>query len=50
MILKAAKQQDYETELDFIIDYYGDDFDAALLKTDLEIFSANIQSEAKNTI
>ena len=36
LILKAAKQQDYQTELDFIIDYYGDDFDAALLKTHLE--------------
>ena len=45
LILKAAKQQGYQTELDFIIDYYGDDFDAALLKTHLEVFSANMQSE-----
>ena len=48
MILKAAKQQDYQTELDFIIDYYGDDFDAALLKTPLKIFSANMQSEGRD--
>ena len=48
MILKAAKQQDYQTELDFIIDYYGDDFDAALLNTHLEIFSANMQSEGRD--
>ena len=45
LILKAAKEQDYQTELDFIIDYYGNDFDAALLMTHLEIFSANMQSE-----
>ena len=31
--------------MDFIIDYYGDDFDAALLKTHLEIFSTNMRSE-----
>ena len=48
LILKAAKQQDYQTEFDFIIDYYGDDFDAALLKTHLEIFSANMQSEGRD--
>ena len=48
LILKAAKQQDYQTELDFIIDYYGNDFDVALLKTNLEIFSANMQSEGQD--
>ena len=48
MILKAAKQQDYQTELDFIINYYGDDFDAALLKTHLETFSTNMQSESRD--
>ena len=48
MILKAGKQQEYQTELDFIIDYYGNDFDAALFKTHLEIFSANMQSEGQD--
>lgn len=37
LILKAARQQDYQAELDFVIDYYDDDFDASLLKTHLEI-------------
>ena len=48
LILKAAKQQDYQTQLDFVIDYYGDDFDAVLLKTHLVIFSANMQSEGRD--
>ena len=50
LILKAAKQQDYQDELDFIINYYGDDFDASLLKTHLEIFSTNMQCEGDVTL
>ena len=44
LILKAAaaRQQDYQAELDFVIDYYGDDSDVSLLKTHLELFSVNI--------
>ena len=48
LILKAAKQQDYQNDLDFIINHYGDDFDAALLKTHLEVFSPNMQSESQD--
>ena len=44
LILKAAKQQDYQIKLDFIIDYYGNDFDVALLKTHLEILLASCNS------
>ena len=48
--MKAARQQDYHAELDFVIDYYDDDFDASLLKTYLEIFSTNMQSEKDPTL
>ena len=48
LILKAAKQQDYQNDLDFIISHYGDDFDAALLKTHIEVFSSNMQSESQD--
>ena len=48
-ILKASRQQDYQAELDFVIDHY-DDFDASLLKTHLEIFSTNMQSEKDPTL
>ena len=50
LILKAAKQQDYQHELDFIIGHYGDDFDGTLLKTHLEIFSTNMQSVKNVTL
>ena len=43
--MNVASEQDYQAELDFVIDYYGDDFDVSLLKTHLEIFSASIKSE-----
>ena len=48
LILKAAKQQDYQNDLNFIINHYGDDFDAALLKTHLEVFSSNMLSESQD--
>ena len=48
--MKAARQQDYQAELDFVIDYYDDDFDASLLKTHLEIFSTNMQFEKNSTL
>ena len=49
LILKAAKQQDYQHELDFIIGHYSDDFDGTLL-THLQIFSTYIQSALSDVI
>ena len=39
LLLKGAAAQPYEEELQFVLSYYGPDFDALLLPTHLEIFS-----------
>ena len=45
LLLKAAAAQPYEEELQFVLSFYGSDFDALLLPTHLEIFSRNFQAE-----
>ena len=39
LLLKAAKRDDYTAELQFVLDYYRDDFDHSLLATHLELFT-----------
>lgn len=45
LLLKAAAAQEYEEELEFVLSFYGSDFDALLLPTQLEIFSRNFHEE-----
>ena len=45
LLLKTAAGQRYEEELQFVLSFYGSDFDALLLPTHLEIFSTNFQAE-----
>ena len=42
--LKAASKDDYTSELQFVLDYYEDDFDHSLLGTHLELFTTCIST------
>ena len=42
LLLKAASKDDHSAELQFVLDYYGDDFDCSLLETHLELFTTSI--------
>ena len=44
LLLKAAWNEDYATELEFVLSMYKDDFDASKLKTQLELLSASFSS------
>ena len=39
--MKAAKNEKFDEECKFVIDFYKDDFDAAKLRMQLDILSAN---------
>ena len=45
LLLKAAAAQAYEEELQFLLSFYGSDFDALLLPTQLEIFLTNFPEQ-----
>ena len=47
LLLKAAGVQQYQEELQFILAFYGADFDSLLLPTHLEIFSNSFPVEGK---
>ena len=42
LLLKAAKGEDYTAEIKFALQFYGSDFDGALLPTQLELFIPSI--------
>lgn len=44
LLLKAAQGVEYSLELDYVTKFYGSDFNPELLKTQLEVFSANQSS------
>lgn len=44
LLLKAAQGVEYTFELDYVTKFYGSDFNAELLKTQLEVFSASQSS------
>ena len=48
LLLKAAKRDDYTAELQFVLDYYGDDLDHSLLATHLELFTTSINMTEHN--
>lgn len=37
LLLMAARKEDFSTELDTVVQFYGDDFNPSLLKLHLEI-------------
>ena len=47
ILLKAAWNEDYATELEFVLSMYKDDFDASKLKTQLELLSISFSSFEK---
>ena len=47
LLLKAAGVQPYQEELQFVLDFYGTDFDYLLLPAHLEIFSNSFPGEGK---
>ena len=50
LLLKAAASEPYDEELQFVLSFYGSDFDSLLLPTHLEIFSQTIESRGKVTV
>ena len=42
LLLKAASKDHHCADLQFVLDYYGDDFDHSLLETHLELFTTSI--------
>ena len=42
LLLKAAKQEDYSTEIQEVLSFYGDDFQETDLNTQLEIFGTKV--------
>ena len=44
LLLKAVSSDDYTDELQFVLDYYGDDFDHSLLATRLQLFTTSINA------
>ena len=49
LLLKAAWNEDYATELEFVLSIYKDDFDASKLKTQLELLSTSFSSFKKRS-
>ena len=45
LLTKLANKEDYTTELQEVLAFYGDDFDASELSTQLEVFSSGFTSE-----
>ena len=43
LLLKAAKKKCYDEEYDFVVNFYGDDFNSTLLKSQLEVLSSSAQ-------
>lgn len=50
LLLKAAASKPYNEELQFVLSFYGPDFDSLLLPTHLEIFSQTIKSDEKKSL
>ena len=49
-LLKAAKSLDYQEELQFVLSFYGSDFDSLQLSTQLEIFSQSFKTAEEVTL
>jgi len=49
-LLKAAASKPHAEELQFVLSFYGSDFDSMLLPTHLEIFSWTINRSDKTTV
>lgn len=45
LLLKAANGKDYSSELDYVTEFYGSDFDKSELSTQLQILTLNIREE-----
>lgn len=45
LLLKAANGKDYSSELDYVTEFYGSDFDKIELSTPLQILSSNLSDE-----
>lgn len=47
LLLKAASGHDFDAEFDTVIEVYGNDFDASLLRTQLQILKTQLGSETQ---
>ena len=43
LLFKAAKKECYDEEYDFVVNFYCDDFNSTLLKSQLEVLSSSAQ-------
>lgn len=50
LLLKAAKSINYQEELEFVLSFYGSDFDSLQLSTQLEIFSQSFKTVEEVTL
>lgn len=55
LLLKTANQEDYSTELEKVLSFYGDDFNKSLLETQLHILGSKYAdditvSEPRNAV
>lgn len=50
LLIKAANNKDFSSELEKIVSFYGDDFEATELSSQLEIFSSSFNSESSSQV
>ncbi len=50
LLLKAARSVDYQQELQFVLSFYGSDFDFLQLSTQLEMFSLSFKTAKEVTL
>ena len=48
LLLKAAKKDIYDEEYDFVVNFYGDDHNSNLLKSQLEVLSVQFDGHGDN--
>lgn len=48
LLIDAAKGNSYQSELEFILNFYGSDFNDELLKTQLQVFAANFTDKSED--
>ncbi len=49
LLLKAANQQDFSSELEYVTAFYGDDFDQSELSAQLRVFGASFTKEGQHS-
>ena len=50
LLLKSAKNEDYQTELDFVLEFYHDDFNSPSLKAQLKLLTTSFVTHKRPTL